>query len=247
MTAAPAASSHLPVTAPVAWRIVGSLAAFCLLLHLATNVFTPYGIHRDELLYLAMGRHLRLFHMDFPPAIAILAEFSRRTLGDSLWAIRFFPALAGATMVVLAALVAREMGGRRFAQSLAAIAVLTNQLFLRAANLYQPVVLDQLAWTVALYALVRLIRSADSKWWIVFGVAMGFGLLAKFSILFFGLAALVALVVTSERRWLFTPWPWIAMAITLVLGSPSILGQINLGYPVLGQMRDLRTVQLERV
>lgn len=228
-------------------RLVVPLAAIAIAVHLATNLFTPYGIHRDELLYLAMGRHLDLFRMEFPPAIAIIAETSRGLFGDSLVAIRFFPAVAAAALVVMSALVARELGGGRFAQALGALAVLMSPLFLRAGNLFQPVVFDQLWWTLGLYALARLARTKDPKWWLLFGAAVGFGLLTKFSTIFFGLAVLLAVIATDQRRWLLTPWPWIAVVIALALGSPGIIGQIRLDFPVMQQMQDLQESQLERV
>ena len=194
-----------------------------------------------------MGRHLRLWRMDFPPAIALVAEAIRATLGDSLLAIRLVPALAGTALVGLAALVARELGGGRWAQALAALGVLASPLFLRSANLFQPVVLDQLAWTVALYALVRLCREDRPRWWLLLGAALGAGLLTKFSAAFIGLALLLALLTTGRRAWLLTPWPWLAALLALAIGSPSIVGQLRLDVPVLGQMADLRQAQLERV
>lgn len=238
-----------PPRPPVATRAVLTLAGAVLLAHLVTNALTPYGVHRDELLYLAMGRHLRLFGMDFPPFIAIVAEASR-AFGDSLIVLRFAPALAGSALVLLAALVARELGGGRYAQLLAGVAVATVPLYLRPGNLFQPVVFDQLWWTLALYALARLGQTgfqSDARWWIVLGVAGGVGLLTKFSILFLGLGVLVALLLGPQRRTLVTPWPWLALGIVLVLGSPSIVGQVRLGFPVVAQMRDLQGAQLERV
>ena len=229
------------------WRPVAALAALKLGLHLTVNAVTPYGFHRDELLYLAMGRHLRLWTMDFPPAIALLANAVRAALGDSLPALRLVPALAGTLLLILAALTARELGGGRWAQVLAALGVLASPLFLRSANLFQPVVLDQLAWTVALYALVRLCREPAPAWWMVLGGALGFGLLAKFSAAFLGAALALALLTSSRRAWLGTPWPWAAALIALALGSPSLVGQLRLDFPVLAQMADLRQSQLERV
>jgi len=194
-----------------------------------------------------MGRHLRLWRMDFPPGIALVAEAVRATLGDSLLAIRLAPALAGTALVVLAALVARELGGGRWAQALAALGVIASPLFLRSANLFQPVVLDQLAWTVALYALVRLCREDRPRWWLLLGAALGAGLLTKFSAAFVGLALLLALLATGRRAWLLTPWPWLAALLALAIGSPSLVGQLRLDFPVRGQLADLRQVQLERV
>jgi hypothetical protein len=222
------------------------LAFFTFALHVATNLFSPYGVHRDEFLYLAMGRHLQLFKMEFPPAIAILAKISM-LFGDSLVAIRIFSAIAAALLVYLATLIARELGGNRMSQLLAAIAVMASPLFLRAGNLFQPVVFDQLAWTLGLFALVKLGSMQDHKWWMWYGVAVGFGLLTKFSAIFFGAATFLALVVSPQRRWLRTPWPWIAMVLVFVIGSPSWIGQIRLDFPVVQQMHDLRSGQLERV
>ncbi len=228
-------------------RAATALAALAIAIHFATNIFTPYGIHRDEFLYLAMGRHLHLWSMEFPPAIALLAQFSHTLLGDSLFAIRFLPALAAGALVYLAATIARHLGGGNFSRILTALAVLCSPLFLRAGNLFQPVVFDQLAWTVAFYALVRLVQTENTKWWLWFGVAAGLGLLMKFSAVFFGTAALAAIIVSPQRRWLLTPWPWIAIAIALAIGSPSVIGQISLDFPVLKQMQDLKASQLDRV
>jgi 4-amino-4-deoxy-L-arabinose transferase-like glycosyltransferase len=241
MTAAEAARP------PFARAIVGALVALKLALHLLTSAITPYGFHRDEFLYLAMGRHLSLWRMDFPPGIALLAEIVRGSFGDSLFAIRLVPALAGCALVVLAALIARELGGGRFAQGLAALAVVCNTLFLRASSLFQPVVLDQVAWTLGLFALARLGRTRDERWWLVLGIAGGLGLLVKFSVLFFGFAVLVGLLLTRERAALATRWPWLALLVAVAIGSPGIVGQLQLGFPVVGQMRDLHDSQLARV
>jgi len=232
---------------PMAWGIVSVLAAVKLALHLAAAAFGPYGAHRDELLYLAMGRHLRLWGMDFPPLIAILAQAQRAAFGDSLLSIRLASAVAGTLLVVMAALVAREVGGGRFAQGAAALGVITGVLFQRSASLFQPVVFDQLWWTLALFALLRLCRTKNPRWWLGVGLACGLGLLTKFSILFFGVGLLGAMLLTKHRWWLATPWPWAAAAVALAVGSPSLVGQVRLGFPVTASMAELRQSQLAHV
>ncbi len=232
---------------PLAVGVISAIAASKFLLHSFANLFGPYEFHRDEFLYFAMGDHLRLWHMDFPPFIAMVSETTRWLLGDSLFALRLPPALASIALLVIAALTARELGGGRFAQGLAAFAVLANSLFLRTGNLFQPVAFDQLWWTIGLFALVKLCRTDEPRWWLAFGVACGFGLLSKFSVLIFGFATFVALLVTPARRWLATPWPWVAGVIAFAIGSPSFVGQITLGFPLLDQMEDLRGAQLARV
>jgi 4-amino-4-deoxy-L-arabinose transferase-like glycosyltransferase len=231
----------------VAWRVIAPLAFAKLVLHVGTNLFGPYEFHRDEFLYMAMGENLRLWQMDFPPLIALLSEGTRYLLGDGLWALRLPPAVLSTALLLLAALAARELGGRGFAQGLAGLCVLASGLFLRTGNLFQPVVLDQLWWSMALFALLRLGTTENPRWWLAFGACLGFGLLTKFSVLVFGFAAAAALLLTRERRWLATLWPWAAAALALLLGSPSIAGQHNLGWPLLNQMTDLQSAQLVRV
>lgn len=227
--------------------LIGALVALKLALHLVTLAVTQFGIQRDEFLYLAMGRHLRLWHMDFPPLIAILANLSSALFGHSLSVVRVFPALEGSLVLVLAALIARELGGGRFAQALAGVCVLSGILFQRSSTLFQPVVLDQLWWTLALYALVRLSREQRDRDWALFGTAMGLGLLNKFSILFFGFSVLVAMLVTPARAWLRTRGPWLAAGLAFVIGSASIVGQLALHFPVVGQVQDLQGRQLTHV
>ncbi|MGH7669569.1 MAG: glycosyltransferase family 39 protein [Gemmatimonadaceae bacterium] len=248
--------SPLPTSTrrPLAIGVIAALAAAKLALHLLVLAVSPYGIQRDAFLYFAMGRHLRFWRMDFPPFIAVMGNLQTALFGHTMAAARIFPAIEGTVILVLAALIAAELGGGAFAQGLAALGVLAGGIFLRPSTLFQPVVLDQLWWTLALYTLLRVGRAATDSdarahrtWWLAFGVAMGFGLLTKFSILFLGLSVLVALLVTPLRRALRTPWPWVAAAIAFTIGSPSIVGQIRLGWPVVGQMHQLAASQLSHV
>jgi 4-amino-4-deoxy-L-arabinose transferase and related glycosyltransferases of PMT family len=240
---------------PLASGALAALSALTVALHMLVNRFSPYGFQRDEFLYMAMGRHLRLWRMDFPPFIAMLSQVERFVFGDSMIAIRLAPAFTAGVLVFMAGLIARELGGRTFAQLFAAIAVVTSPLFLRTGDLFQPVILDQLWWTLALFALAKLGTSAPAddmlsttpRWWIVLGVVCGLGLLTKFSLLFFGAALVVALIVSPQRRVMLTPWPWMAAVIAFAIGSPSIVGQVLLGYPVISQMKTLQQSQLMHV
>lgn len=225
-----------------AWGIALAVVAG----HGLVNALSPYSVHRDELLYLAMGEHLRLWRMDFPPFIAVAANVSR-WFGDSLVALRLFPALTHGALVLLAAWIAGALGGGRVARGLAALLVAANLVFLRPGNLFQPVVFDQLAWSLMLACLVRRIGTGDARWWLAVGAAAGFGLLVKFSVVFIGAAVAVAVLLTPLRRDLATPWPWAALGIAAVLGAPSLAGQVTLGYPAFTQLGELRESQLAHV
>ena len=238
---------------PLAAEPLFFLAIAVALGHLLVNWLSPYGFQRDELLYLAMGQHLRLWSMDFPPMIALLAEGTRHLLGDSIVAIRAVPMVVHALLVVLAGLLAREFGGGKYAQVLAALAVALT-MFMRAGNLFQPVILDQLWWTLALFALARIGRSGvhnvsagDPVAWMALGIVGGLGLLTKFSIGFIAAGMFVGLLLSPVRRALLTRWPYEAALLALLIGSPSVVGQIQLGFPVVPQLSDLQTDQLSHV
>jgi hypothetical protein len=213
-------------------------------IHLATNLFTHYEFHRDEFLYFAMGEHFDLWRMDIPPAIAALSVMVRGIFGDSLIIIRLVPALFGTATVLIALLIVRELGGGRFAQWLTGCSMLLNPLLLRASNLFQPVVLDQFAWTLGFLALARLQREDHWRWWLLLGIGTGFGVLSKLTIGVFGLAVMVGLLLTLRLSWIRTRGPWIALFTAVLLGLPTLVGQVTLDFPVVGYMADLQENQL---
>jgi hypothetical protein len=147
----------------------------------------------------------------------------------------------------LTGLLAREFGGGRFAQGLAMSAVLSCGLFLRPASLFQPVVFDQLWWTLGFFAMTKIAQSPEPRWWWLMGLAGGLGLLTKFSIGFFAFGMVVGFSLTPQRRFLVTRWPYLAALLALAVGSASIVGQVRLNLPVLIHMGDLRSGQLSRV
>ncbi len=208
------APGHADMPRPaLAVRLVLLIGGASLGLHLATALVTSFGVHRDTFLYFAMGDHVRLWRMDFPPLIAILARITAALGGRSVVGASVMPALASTALIVLAAVIARNLGGSRHAQALAMLGVLCNPLFLRAGALFQPVVLDQLWWTLALLGVVLLCRDNHPRWWLLIGVACGLGLLTKFSILILGAALLAGSLLAVRGRNLLTPWPWLAALI----------------------------------
>ncbi|HSG06921.1 MAG TPA: glycosyltransferase family 39 protein [Longimicrobiales bacterium] len=230
------------------WRVaLWVMVGFKLLAHLVSQVVTPYEVHRDEFLYVAMGSHLRLWHMDFPPFIAVAANIQRFLFGDVLWGLRVLPALAGACLIWITMDVTRRLGGRVTAQVIAGGIVLLSPLVLRTSVLFQPVVFDQLWWSLALWALLRRGLDDDPRWWIGVGVALGMGLFTKFSIAFLALPLAAATLLTPLRKDLVTRWPWAGAAMALLLGHPSLAGQVALRWPFFTQMQDLQAEQLSQV
>jgi len=225
------------------------LGAAKLLLHLGTNY--NYGYFIDELYYLACSEHLDFGYVDHPPMIALVTWLSRTVLGDSLAALRLLPALAGAATVVLAGLIARELGGGRFAQLMAALAVIVCPLFLFINTILSMNAFDGLIWTLAAWLVARLINRSDAEpraaprdagdggrlsvpqLWLLLGLVLGIGLENKISVLFFGVGLVVGLLLTRQRRHLATPWPWFGGAVALAIFLPHIVWQVVHNWPTL--------------
>src|ERR671917_899054 len=205
------------------------LALVKLLVHLLTA--GNYGYFRDELYYIAASERLDLGYVDFPPFVALATALARATLGDSPLALDLLPALAGAAVVVLSGLMARELGGGRFAQGLAALAVLVAPNFLVFGTFISMDAFDQLFQVSATYVLLLILKRNEPRLWPLFGLFAGLGLLAKLTILSFGFAVLVALLLTPARRHLRSPWPWISGAIAVAFLGPYLYWNATNGWP----------------
>ncbi|HEX7410197.1 MAG TPA: glycosyltransferase family 39 protein [Candidatus Binatia bacterium] len=218
------------------------LAAVPLMLHLLTN--TQYGYFRDEFYYIACSAHLDFGYVDHPPLSILMLAVERWLLGDSLSAIRFLPAVAGALLVLLTAAITRALGGGRFAQGLAALAVVVAPFYLAVGNFFSMNVLEPLFWMMAAYLLVRIVNTGNSRLWLAFGVVAGLGLENKHSMLLFGCGVLVALLLTPQRKYLRDGWLWLGAVTAALLFLPNILWEAGLGWPTLEFMHNAQTYKI---
>jgi hypothetical protein len=220
---------------------VGAMAAMCaakVLLHIFTSV-RHYGYFRDELYYLDMGRHLDWGYVDAAPLIAVYAKIAL-LMGGSLWALRILPALAGAGLIALAMLIARELGGGRYAQFLAGLCILLCPAILSVDSLLTMNAFEPLFWMGCIWVIARILRTGDSRLWLWFGVLAGLGLENKHSTLSFGFAVAVALLLTGHRREFARRWIWIAGAIAVAIVLPNIIWQIRHHFPTIEDLANVR-------
>jgi len=220
---------------------VGILIGLCtakLLLHIFTSV-RHYGYFRDELYYLDMARHLDWGYVDAAPLIAVYAKVAL-LMGGSLAALRILPALAGTALIALTMLIARELGGRTYAQLLAGVCVLLCPAVLVVGSLLTMNAFEPLFWMGCIWVVARILRTGDSRLWIWFGVLAGLGLENKHSTLSFGFAVTVAVLLTHHRREFARPWIWIAGAVALVLFLPNIVWQIRHHFPTIEDLANVR-------
>ena len=189
-----------PLTAAIT---VAAIAAVKLILHLYAGRY--YGYFVDELYNLALARHLAWGYMDVAPMIALIGRIELTLFGSSLSAIRLAPALAGAGLVLLTGAIARELGGRRFAQGLAALCVLLAPGILALDHFLNVNAFEPLCWMGCALLLIRIINTGNQKLWLWFGLVAGVGLETKHSMLIFGFALIAGLVLTPQRKHLVQP------------------------------------------
>lgn len=219
------------------WRFpAGVLVIACLslLLHGLTNLgWFGYGYFRDELYYLACANHLDAGYVDHPPlSIWVLAAW-RGVFGASLFALRALPALAGAGVILLTAWIARELGGGRRAQTLAALASTCAPVLLALSELYSMNAFEVLLWTGAAAVFIAMQRENRPHLWLAEGALLGLAMLNKHTAITFALALLVAVLVTPARRQLATRWPWLGLALAVLIVLPNLCWQVVHGFPSL--------------
>jgi 4-amino-4-deoxy-L-arabinose transferase-like glycosyltransferase len=190
-----------------------------------------YGYFRDELYYFACGEHLDWGYVDQPPFVALAAFLVRRILGESLLAIRFLPAVCHALLVFLTGLMARELGGRRFAQGLAALAALIGPVYLIVNHTFSMNCFDYALWSLAVYLVIKILKEDRPQLWVLFGAVAGVGLMNKYSVGFLGLGLVVGLVLTSARKHLLSKWLWLGGLVAFLIFLPHILWEVKNGFP----------------
>ncbi len=209
--------------------IVGCLAAVTFALHMATAAV--YGFFIDELYFLACGEHLAWGYVDFPPLTAVQAWLTRALFGDSPYSIRLLPSLAGAGLVLLTGAIVRELGGKRLAQALAALAVMVAPVYLLFCSYLSMNSIEPLIWMGCALLVIRMIRTGNTRLWLWFGLLSGLGLLNKHSMLVFGFALVAGLLLTPSRRLVASRWFVLGGLVAFAVFLPSLLWEIRNGFP----------------
>jgi len=199
-----------------------------------------YGWFRDEFYYVVCSDRLGWGYVDHPPLSIALLKLWRLAFGDSLFAIRLLPALAGAAAIVTTGWMARRLGGGTYAQALAMTAALIAPLHLALTGFYSMNAFDLLLWTLAAAVLVRTFtdhaaagdaaaphpaRTATRRW-LLLGVIVGLGLMNKWSMMWFAGAIAIGVVLTRERRHLRTRGPWLAALSAALIFLPHAIWQV---------------------
>jgi len=209
------------------------LAAAYFLIEWIPSIIGSYGYFIDEFYYLQCANHLALGYVDHPPLSIFMLWVIRGIMGDSLTALRFMPALAGAANVLLAGIIARELGAESRGQLFAGLAVGICTVYQILFSYYSMNAISMLLWAVGFLILIRIELRHEPRLWLLFGVVTGIGLLNKHTFVLFLVGLLAGLLFTSARRYLASRWLWLGGLIALCLFLPNLIWQIVNDWPSL--------------
>ncbi len=227
------------------WFLTISLAIFKLFVHLCTG--SNYELHRDEMLYFSMGSHLSWGFASTPPFISFLAFIVKSLFGYQEFAVKLFPALFGASIIILIALFIKEIGGNKPGIFFGCFAYIVSTAMLRTASLFMPVIFELFFWMLFLYFVLKLINRQNQKYWIWIGISFGLAFLNKYSILILGFSTLIAMLISENRKLLFSKYLIFGSLLSLLIISPNIIWQIEHNLAVVTHMKELYRTQLVHV
>jgi Dolichyl-phosphate-mannose-protein mannosyltransferase len=236
------------------WALLGGLGFLLFAAHMLVS--GRYGYFVDELYYITCSKHLAWGYVDQPPLIAVITWLERMTLGETLLALRFLPAVAAGLRVVLTGLLARELGARRFGMALACVCVMVAPIYLGLDSILTMNGFESSFWLGAALIVLKIFGGTETeaglktreyisdggsqRLWLLFGVVCGVGLLNKHSVLFFGFGLLVGLLLTKQRKQFLSPWIWLGGMIAALIFLPNLLWEAHRGFPTIELLRNVQ-------
>jgi 4-amino-4-deoxy-L-arabinose transferase-like glycosyltransferase len=210
-------------------------AGLTFLVHLAAN--PHYGFFRDELYFIICGRHPAIGYVDQPPLVPLLAAASQ-LFGESLVLLRALAAFFAAASVYVTCVLARELGGGRFAQGLAALGCALCPVLCSFGMKLSTDTVGLWLWPLTALYLLRVLQGGDPRNWIGVGVALGLSAQSKFSVIYFAFALLVGVALTPERRILWSRWFLAGAGVAAAIALPTFVWQALHGFPMMELLRN---------
>ena len=209
---------------PLVWTSVAILGA----LYFATA--SRYDIFRNELYFIACGRHPAFGYADLPPLVPLIAA-ATQLCGNSLWLLRLPSILAALALIPLTAEFARLLGGGRSAIWTAALAVALAPMLIGIGSTLGTPSFEPLGWTLSAYLLTRAQMRGEKNLLIWAGVVAGVTMETKYGIAGWMVGLALGIVLTSARRILLVRELWMGIALAVVLAAPSLIWQQLHGWP----------------
>jgi 4-amino-4-deoxy-L-arabinose transferase-like glycosyltransferase len=194
---------------------------------------TRYGYHRDELYFIVAGSHPAFGYPDQPPLVPLLSWAMHELAPGSLLVLRLPSAIAAATTTVLAALVAREVGGSRRAQAIAATCTAVSGFALAVGHITSTTTFDMLSTTAFLWLVVRALARRSGACLLAAGLVLGIGFEAKPQVAVVAVACVLALAAAGPRWPLRSRFTAGAVVAAVVIAAPYLVWQQRHGWPQL--------------
>ncbi len=194
------------------------------------QVFTngQYGFHQDELVTMDIAtRNLAWGYVAWPPLTPFMARVALALFGLSTIGLRSFAVLAEGIVMLLVGLMVRDLGGRRWTQILAAIAVTTTPNAIIQGGLFQYETFDYLWWVLLAFTVIRLLKTGDPGWWLAIGAVIGLGMLTKYTIALSAAGLIVGVLVTCNRRYLKSPRLWSGALLAVGIWLPNLVWEFQ--------------------
>ena len=186
-----------------------------------------YGFHRDELDFIMNAHHLDWGYVSYPPITPLFARIGLELFGESLRGLRVLPAVAQGIVMILAALIAHDMGGKHSAQILTAFVVFIVPMSLFGGTVIMYFAFDYLWWVMVAFFTVRLLATDDARYWLGIGAGIGLGLMTKYTMAFFVAGLIVAVLVTPARKYLRSKWLYLGAALAFLIFLPNLIWQVQ--------------------
>ncbi|MEU2037344.1 glycosyltransferase family 39 protein [Nocardia niwae] len=216
---------------PFAFGGVGAVAALGTLALLAS--VGRYGFFGDELYFVAAGRRLAVSYADQGPLLPAIARTMDLLAPDSLTALRLPAVFATVAAVVVTAQIAREFGGGRAAQVLAAAAYATSPFLLVQGDQLATNTIDTALWVVVSWLVVRWVRTRHDGLLVAAASVTAVDLQVKWLIPFFWIALAIGVALYGPRELLRRPALWCGAVVVVLTTAPSLMWQAAHGWPQL--------------
>ncbi len=240
---APLPSAALPSAPLPPFATLPVLAVAAALTTLLAAYSGRYGYHRDELYFIECGKHLAWGYPDQPPFVPLVARLMTELAPGSLVVLRLPSALAMGALAAVTALIAREFGGGRFAQVLAAAVIAVAPLVTGSGHLLSTTTFDLVAWALLGWLFVRILRTGNERLWLAAGLVAGVGLMDTDLVAFLIFGVLVGLAAVGPRQHFRSCWLYVGGALALTMWSPYLAWQAAHGWPELAVARSIAAGQ----
>jgi len=207
------------------------MAAALALLIVLSACASHYGFDRDELYFRMLPPAWG--YLDQPPLVPALVRLLTHWVADEPWAARIPAVIFAVSSVPVIALIAREVGGGRLAQGLAAWGFAFGSMTLSFGHVFLTASADLLVWPAISLFVIRAVRRNDDRWWIWTGIVVGLSSYNKLLVAFLLVSLASGLLITGPRRVLRSGGLWIGAALAMLIAAPNVLYQALHGWPQL--------------